>query len=484
MFHSNSNNEIFNVISLKKIIEISVIVLMGLLLGSVIILVDKLYMQIALILSIIIVMSILFNNKYIFLYTIIAPIFMGISRNFNSDDSNILGYMDEALILACIVLGAIRVFNTKHFEVGKFKSVFISLFLFSAVALSSTFFNEVSMLIYGNYFSTFLKPFILILVIYNFLDANDFKFLISILIITAVLQVLLSSLQFFTYGNSNILVGSEIKMIEDSATGSFGEKNAHLLGHFMTIMMIFCSSVYLYTSKSKWIALFTLFTYCFILTFTEQDYIFSAMYFSLIILFGINLSLFKRLFLTTLFISAILCLLFYKADSLTRYIDYITDPSNLKHSGKAEGFAISRDIIFNDFPVFLIGTGPASFSSGLASKYKGKLYEKHIGYKIEEIKSTVDFAWSSFTSILTETGLLGFAFYYGSFFLIIIHLLKNIRITKDDWERGIILTTVSTCFFILYLSFIINIFEFVSIMFPVAVLISYSFKLLHAVKKA
>ncbi|OGW83141.1 MAG: hypothetical protein A2987_04295 [Omnitrophica bacterium RIFCSPLOWO2_01_FULL_45_10] len=404
-------------------------------------------------------------------------------------------YVDEILVFLLLIFLS---FKFASREVSGESSIFvIGISLFIIFLSISTLINKSPAIGLLNFVSTYLKFFIIFLCAVNLLGDDDLKRMITFAVFTVLIQSAAAALQYITFGKTNILVGSEITNIKDAACGLFGRYGAHLLGHFSVITLIISSSLWLFTGEKRWIFYSVISLVAFILSFTESDYIFIIFYILMLGSEFLSLRLkgkHERQFrfigysmLLFLILLSVYSALNLHLETAQRYKKYLTSASAIKGMGKMQALKAMTSIILEEPQHVIIGVGPGNFTGGVAQKVEGAYYKKYVGFRVRSIFSVADYWWSTFITLLSETGVLGYLV-YASMFVII--YLKGLRLKglvdpgAKPFDKACAFSLISVMIFLLFLSFMSNLLEATVLMFLPSILSAYVWKRYHILRRA
>jgi hypothetical protein len=326
------------------------------------------------------------------------------------------------------------------------------------------------------FLSSYSRIFIFILCAQCLLTEGELKGIISALFFIGVIQFIIAIVQVSTYGSYNLLVGREINLIQDAACGTMGHWGAKHLGHLMMILLILSSSLALYTKQIKHVLLSIVFLVTFILTFTKLDYFF---------LFGYLCVYFQqrgfktryRTILTVFLAISALLFVRYQTGSHGEFNEYLTGKQTIVNSGKVQSLNRMKDLLLQDVAQLAIGLGPGTYCSYSAFTHRGEYFRKYVEDKSDEIKSTMDYRWSSFMAIIAETGLFSCLVYVFIFGYLFKRALLIIRQKGQDlYNKGIASAYLFILIFFIYTAFILNSFESMELTFPVAIVTAYILK--------
>ncbi len=418
----------------------------------------------------------------LFLWLIVAGILINLTF---LGQFKTITYIDEILVS---ILALFLFFRLKEIKFDNgISKLFLIILLFCFFATVSTFFNKSSFIGLLNFIFTYSKVFLIFICAVCFLRLKEIKKLILFMFFIMAIQFFVANLQFLSYGRVNILVGPEITGSSgwvDSACGLFGEYGAHKLGHFSMIFLILSISLWMFTFEKKWLFFIFICLYTFIISFTEQNYTFLIFF---ILLAGgaflkkINFpfkSLAFFLILLVIFSGAFAA---YKTNSkiTERYFDYLNNPRKIEESGKVQSLLLVKKIISEEPHKILIGVGPGNFSGGIAAKVKGEYYEKYIGFRLIKIESTVDYWWSTFTTLISETGFIGYLLYMLIYIFIFIRGFKMYKSKNNEisnFDRGVAFALCNIILFLIYMSFWSNQLEWTVLTFPFSIISAYVWK--------
>ncbi len=323
---------------------------------------------------------------------------------------------------------------------------------------------------------SYIRVFIFIICAQCLLTEEELKGIISGLFYTGVIQFIIAIVQFSTYGSYNLFVGSEINVIQDAASGTFGRWGAHHLGHLMMIFLILSSGLALYTRQIRYLLLTIVFLATFILTFTEFDYVFLFGYLC-VYFWQREFKTRYRIMITLLLAISALLFVSYQKSSQGQYYEYLADEQRIFESGKVQSLNTMKDVLLKDVAQVAIGLGPGTYCSYAAFAHRGEYFKRYVEDKSEEIKSTADYRWSSFMAIIAETGLFSFIVYI---FLFGYLFKRAVSVTrkkgKDPYNKGIASAYLFILFFFIYTMFILNSFESMEFTYPIAIVSAYILK--------
>jgi len=328
-----------------------------------------------------------------------------------------------------------------------------------------------------SFLSAHIRIFILIICAQCLLTNSELKKIISTILFTGVFQFIIAVVQFSTFGSYNVFVGREIAMIQDAACGTFGYYGAHELGHFMIILVVLCSSLALFTRQLKCLILTIIFLATFLLSFTELDYLFLFCYL-IVFCFQRNIKARYRLFCFALIAISAILFINYQANSQGRFFQYVTDKHTIVNSGKVQSLYLMKGLLLRDVANLAIGLGPGTFCSSSAFKHRGEYFRKYVEDKSEEVKSTIDYRWSSFMAIIAETGFISFLIYiflFGYFFKKAVSIITQKG--QDSFNKGIGSAYCFILIFFVYTIFLLNSFEMMGLTFPIAMVTAYVLKI-------
>lgn len=432
------------------------------------------------------------SPKILFYIIFLWCAFAGILVN-NTDLGKIeaITYVDEALVAMLLFSLMIKI---KGYQVSRrlFRLIAV-IFLFCAVAAASTFANHTSPIGLINFLSTYLKFFAVFICAVILLDGKEMKNLIIFMAYFMLFQVAVASVQFFSYGRGNILVGSEIDQMEDAATGLFGMYGAMPLGHLAMIFIILSASLSFFMRNKLWLFFLAISLYCFIITFTEQNYpflIFFLLIATIFLLWGrIKARARPLIFYGVAIVFFFMTFLLFKADfsPMKRYATLLSHPKKLEEMGKVQSLILIKNIMLCEPTIMLFGVGPGNFSSGMSGKLGGEYYKQYIEFRIKQVKSVVDYWWSNFSSLLSETGIIGYLLYLTAFILVLSPGIKVLRYKDgavDRFDRAVAFASCSTVLFLLYISFFSNALEWIALTFPPTIIVAYAWKSCDLLKAA
>lgn len=424
------------------------------------------------------------DPKILFYVLFLWCAFAGILIN-NTDLGKIEGitYVDEVLV-AMLVFNLMIKVKSHQVSRGLFRLIVV-IFLFCVFAAISTFINKASPIGLVNFISTYLKFFAVFVCAVIFFDAEEMRSFIIFMMYFMLFQALVASVQFFSYGRGNILIGSEIDRLEDAATGLFGMYGAMPLGHLSMIFFMLSASLYLFMRNKRWLFFSAICLYCYIITFTEQDYPFLIFF---LLVFTVSL-LWERIkararplvFYGAAIVCFFMVVLLFKSDigPAKRYTTLLENPQKLEEMGKVQSLILIKNIMLREPISMLVGVGPGNFSSGMSGKLGGEYYKQYIEFRVREVKSIMDYWWSNFSSLLSETGIAGYLLYLTALFLVVspaikVSLSKNSAI--DRLDKAIAFAACNIMLFLLYISFLSNALEWIALTFPPAVIVAYAWK--------
>lgn len=393
-----------------------------------------------------------------------------------------MNYVDEVLVLIMVVYAIFKM-KRKTLPVGISRLVLLML-LFSIFSLISTLINKSSFFALFNYISTYLKIFVIFICAIILLDSKDMKKLILFMLFSVFVEAVIGSIQLFSYGRGNILVGPEITLWQDAASGSFGMYGAHIMSHYSMIFFMLSSCLLIFTLEKKWYIFAVVCLYALGISFAEQDYIFLAGFLSIL-----SVLLFKRrtglpiklvIICSALLLASAVIFVNFKTgfNPAKRYIDYLKYPQRIKDMGKTQSLTMIKNLITQEPHAAILGFGPGSFSSGIAKKVGGEYFNKYIEFRVKGAESTLDYWWSNFSSLISETGLVGYVLYIMAFFTIFFHSWKAYSgISVNYFDKSMAFALCGIIIFLIYISFLSNALEWVAITFPPAIISAYVWKI-------
>jgi len=390
-----------------------------------------------------------------------------------------LKYVDSVFIVI-LLLKLFSAFVDGYRFDGNCRKIITLAALFVFWASFSALINGSSLLGLLFFVNSYVKFFVIFIAAFVFLDRTDFDGLIGLMLACGVLQLMVAGVQLLTYGRGNLFVGGEINLWQDAACGTFGHYGAHKLGHFSLIMLMVSFSAWFYTSAKRWLFWALLFTCVFFITFTEQDYVPFAFFFIFSIFCSRQIRASIRIFTAAMLISIFGIILLAGFNPAARYFDLLSRSGNAAESGKAQNYLTSARILAAQPANLMIGIGPGGYSSGAAFKVKGDYYVKYIESKYRKIKSTMDYLWATATSVMVETGIVGYSLYAAAYLIILFNcftLFFGRGPAIDNYGRAIIYSELFVLGFMLYLSLLSNIIEWISFVYPAAIISAFAFKI-------
>lgn len=388
-----------------------------------------------------------------------------------------LGFYDELLIIAFCLSFVIKQLVNKGDFLKETNSIFVYVFGFCLVSILSALVNGVSLVASLNFMLSHIKWILFFITLLIVLNENTSKKYLYFLCVIGLVQLFLAIIQMLTFGSLNLFVGNEINIIQDAATGTFGYYGAHYLGHFA--MMLFIYSFYLaaFLNSRKWFIIACSSLVLHLLTFTELDYFFLGVI-AISFLFMKKVKFIKKGVLALFISLSCMVMLSTGLVDLDRYVKYLTRPELITSTGKVQVILLVPKVL-NEFILVSVGCGPASFSSGAASKGRSALFIKYVkGQSLKKGTSTLDFMWSGFTNLLFEVGVLGAFFYYSILFFILIRIGKAYVFCKKllAYEKALLMSGVMLIAFICYVSLLMSVFELAFLMLPFSILLAVSYQ--------
>jgi hypothetical protein len=349
-------------------------------------------------------------------------------------------------------------------------------FMLVFIAVLSTVLNGSPGSALIGFLSSHIRIFIFLICAQCLLTEGELKGVISAVFYTGVIQFIIAVVQFSTFGNYNLFVGSEITIIEDAACGTFGYYGAHTLGHLMIILLILSSSLALYTKQTKYLLLTIVFIATFILTFTEIDYVFLFGYLC-VFFYKKEFKTRYRIMISVLLTISVVVFVNYQTSSRDRFYQYLTDKQRIVDMGKVQSLYTMKDFLLRDAANLAIGVGPGTSYSLSAFKYRGEYFKKYVEDRSGEIKSTLDYRWSSFMAIIAETGLFSCLVYIFLFSYLFRRAVLIIRHKgQDPYNKGIASAYLFILIFFTYTTFWLNSLEMMEFTYPIAIVTAYILK--------
>jgi len=427
--------------------------------------------------AVIIVLGLLFycsrtSLRMVIFWCLFCLVFFGIVGNL-FPPLNFLTKLHEIFVVV-IFFRIIKAYASDPKKFFYVRPIFGLSFIFVLFSVVSWLYNRSSAVGLFYFLYSYLKFFIIFIAAAILLSEDDINFLMKSILNFIIIQVAIQLVQMGTYGHGRILVGPEINLWEDSACGTFGHYGAHELGHFMLIMFFWTSMCYFTYKTRNWLGWsFVAFT-SFFLAFAEQDYIILALFFFCLIFifkvrsFGYRVGMVVATGLLLLVLSS------YGFQPWGRYVELFSNHRKVSSSGKVEGYHTAFKILNQSGDRWVVGTGPGSYCSGAAFKVEGKFFKQYIEWKIKNILSTTDYLWSSFTAILVEVGLLGYAIYFSIFLYIFSILLKGWSYIRrgfgDKNDYAVIFPALFVLGYLFFLSLLSDVLEWSVVIFPAILL--------------
>ena len=249
-----------------------------------------------------------------------------------------------------------------------------------------------------------------------------------------------------------------------------------VLGHLTIILFILSSSLALYTKQQKYVLLSIIFLSTFILTFTEIDYLFLLGYLCAFF-YKKELKTRYRIMISVLLAISVVLFVNYQTGSQERFYQLLSNKQRIVNSGKVQSLYTMKDLLLRDVATLPIGLGPGTLYSFSAFKHKGEYFRKYIEDRSDEVKSTLDYRWSSFMAIIAETGLfscLVYIFLFSYFFRRGLSVIRQKG--QDPYNKGIASAYFFILMFFIYTAFILNSFEIMGLTYPIAIVSAYILK--------
>jgi len=383
------------------------------------------------------------------------------------------GYIDEALVaLMCTKAFVLSLDQRPQIN----KEMFI-MCIFSSFVFFSSLLLQQPLPVIINFLFSFLKWIFVGWSSSVLLRRDDFNKIFLGIFYIVIIQTIIGMIQFFTFGNANIFIGSEIHIQQDAATGTFGRYGAHYMGNFMIIVGIGFLSFYQMTKKRIWMVGVLVSFIGFFITFTETTLVFLAVYLLSVVLFSKKIKISYKLLVVSIVIAVGGSLAMGKLEMGERIYEIIKNPKEITSSGKYKSIVLAKNLTSQDIYYGLAGHGAGSYSSGAAVKAECPLFKKYIKRLLETVTSTKDFHWSSATSLLVETGYMGFLLYYMIIGIVIMRAIKY-RVNYAFEIEGICahVAFMSVSFFMLFLSILSNAYELLPYVIPYGLLYGMTLK--------
>jgi len=380
--------------------------------------------------------------------------------------SSIAGVLDELIIVMVFVFSYL--FHAKYYGLRRIVVHNLS-YVFLLILVLSALFNGVSYINLFNQSLALFKPILLFLAIVQ-TRFNEKKLIYLICLILS-----LTALESFV-----VLIQTRLSSGADAGYGTLNIGGQHHLGYFLYLISVVCLSVFLYVRKYVVLFFSVLFFYCFIKTNTEH---------ALVTVPLIALTLYVLLFKQMSAVVKLCSLVFPLVLIINAFYFYEVVEVFLSDRAGEVGKIIAYEVAFfeishlYDWWNYLLGLGPASYSSEVAQKLNTPYYSRYVisitdGWGHDKAASTTNHPWSSFISLYVELGLLGAL----SYLSIVIYIIKELCIVYFARSALLVkgLTLGALCCFAFWgvMCFIINAAEDMLITYPVfalaAVIISYS----------
>lgn len=385
-----------------------------------------------------------------------------------------LDFVDEILVVLMFMAVMTRL-RGPHLSKPLALVVYFA-FLFTVVAVVSAAVNASSFIGTINYVSSYLKPLILFVSAVALIDRKDHLNLAKAMLAMLFLHGCVAFVQFASFSSSKILVGPEITLWEDAAAGLMGEYGAHRLGHFSLMSFMVTASLWIFVRRTRFLILSLGCLTVFILTFTELDYLYLITFvISCAVLVRAKIRFPIRLAIPIVVMTIIFTVLLQPEQKM-RYVHYFGDLKTLTGIGKVKALFLTGRILAEEPYRYLVGVGPSNLVGGIAAKARGKYYERYVGFRMVRIKSTLDYWWATFLSLLAETGLIGLMLYTACFLLILkrgMRLLLARNPPVSDLDKSMAFAFCHLTVFLAYVCLLSNFFEWTEVTFPYAVLAAY-----------
>ncbi len=327
-------------------------------------------------------------------------------------------WVDEfILIIMFIVVLFKKAISKECFNLGKIDKAVLA---FTLVGVISAIVNFVNPLRAVLGLRDYLQFYLLYLIVKNIrLNKKHLKIISLITMGVMIIQVPVGLYQFFSWKPVYInritggYVNSKGLSYYDAVVGAFGI-GANNFGYLLAMFMLFLLGLFLKYNKKIFligcIYLFPVFLFArgigaFFYFFTslflykpkmKHSLKFLCLVTLLIVLFNIFSSYYANFFG-----------LKRKFDNLREYIHQQLDISP-GSSGRLIGIKITNDLLWNNFPLFLIGFGPGNYSSYTGARFGGKFYIK----AVEMLRSNRALTENDIVPILGEYGYLGLFIFF------------------------------------------------------------------------
>ena len=416
--------------------------------------------------------SVLLYTRFqnVFLYAVLSYLFFGntilgalhLSIPFQS-------YLDEALTYGLLSLFLLhKSFEKKPMPTPGYKKYAFGLCL---IIFVSACLNAISPVTFVNYTATLLKPFaILYMIAESEWNEHQLKRLIYFLIAIGLVEGCLIIGQVY----SGLSLGLGEGDLLDIGTGSLGEGLQHHLGYLLLAIFFLTGFIFLYTKSFLFLILSIFSAVCLHLTHTYHVLVIIP----LILFFLICFIRQKIPFLVIVFLLLIFPIAFFCAPQILgeKQLEKL-NLDELKASGKFQSY----QNLFLKLPKELhggaiIGAGPGTYASKIASKNKAPLYEKYVYSIVANMSpgsrgSTFNFPWTSAIALWGELGPLGFILY----FLSLMKLIGEVRSVifspqYSSFWRGAAMGSLCNLLFIAIMAFIVTAFEDMYMTYPIYML--------------
>ncbi len=270
---------------------------------------------------------------------------------------------------------------------------------------------------------SFLQYYLLYFVVKNSeVNLNNNRVVIGLLFFFAIIQVPIGIFQFVTWKPMffNSLTSSYVNQWNlsyyDAVVGSFGRGAANNFGYLIAAVILFVFGLYLKLKNGRLLLLSFIMLIPFVLSQSRGAFLLLFIliigFYWRILIFNIQKFILPFCLMVIVFLSVITFYFAYSKFDFEEFFDFekiIKQQTVVSQgsSGRIVGLKIANDILFNQAPSFLIGTGAGSFSSTTGMFLKAPLYVS----TIKKLNSDRCITESDIVPILVEFGYLGSVFF-------------------------------------------------------------------------
>lgn len=378
-----------------------------------------------------------------------------IAEYFVSLELPAVSFVDEFLVLILLLdllFKQKRNFSSKV-QITQYIRIILLISLVSMIVNIATPFGAAQFL-----FSIFKPVIVFYWIIRNVKNDDLLLFSIKLLFFLSVLQI-----PFFLYG----LLTNGLWYTGDAATGATITGDAHQVGIYMWLSIIFLVPYYLSTKKKKYLFFITVFFIVLLITSTKQITLILPFVIIFLIRKQLKINYVKLVFFSIIFVGVGYYLYVTAETFWLRSLgaefsneDYL---SAIEGSEKIQGYYSAIYELPSELSVPILGAGPGQYGSFVAMNARTRLSQKYIMFYQDLIPfgkgGTLTYRSSGLIAIYGDIGIIGLIIFLSIYLSTIKISLLFADLSKTAHDKGVAFLTSASGILIVGESVLKNIFE-------------------------